>query len=347
MAVVTNIPAPAGLPRLRGGGYEESSIPDPPISSPQARVASEQIDGYIKADQPDQAMAVLQALIDSGQCPPTTSRACRSASRSPISPRAWTTRRYDLATRAGDAPGGRAAVPMLDWNAGLAAFRLGNYDEAAKHFEILAQVGSVPNWRARAGRVLGGARAYARRAIRSASSPCSAPRRARSRPSTACSPSRCWAWTRRRASSIRCSTAASFARLMQIAAGASRRGALCRSARTPMSTRETEARLRRERSASSIPAFAALARRMDVPNIELRASETAASRGIVLTGLFPVPQYKPDGGYTIDPSLVLAFTRAESRFHAEAVSSAGARGLMQLMPATADADRRARARRRI
>src|SRR6185437_4404998 len=81
--------------------------------------------------------------------------------------------------------------------------------------------------------------------------------------------------------------------------------------------------------------YAALARRMDIPNIELRASETVASRGTILTGLFPVPGYKPDGGYTIDPSLVLAFIRCESRFVADAVSHAGARGLMQLMPDTA------------
>ena len=66
------------------------------------------------------------------------------------------------------------------------------------------------------------------------------------------------------------------------------------------------------------PAFAALARRLDAPTLELRASETSASRGVMLTGLFPVPGYKPEGGYTIDPSLVLAFARAESRFHADA-----------------------------
>jgi soluble lytic murein transglycosylase-like protein len=82
-------------------------------------------------------------------------------------------------------------------------------------------------------------------------------------------------------------------------------------------------------------AFAALARRLVVPNLELRASETSASRGLLLTGLFPVPQYKPLGGYTIDPSLVLAFARIETRFQATAVSPVGAKGLMQLMPSTA------------
>jgi soluble lytic murein transglycosylase-like protein len=74
---------------------------------------------------------------------------------------------------------------------------------------------------------------------------------------------------------------------------------------------------------------------MNVPTTELRASETVASRGTLLTGLFPVPSYRPDGGYTIDPALVLAFTRAESRFQADALSPAGAHGLMQLMPTTA------------
>jgi soluble lytic murein transglycosylase len=82
-------------------------------------------------------------------------------------------------------------------------------------------------------------------------------------------------------------------------------------------------------------AYAALAHRLDLPNLELRACETAASRGVMLTGLFPVPRYAPASGYHVDPSLVLAFTRAESRFRPDAVSNTGARGLMQLMPGTA------------
>lgn len=55
----------------------------------------------------------------------------------------------------------------------------------------------------------------------------------------------------------------------------------------------------------------------------------------MLTGLFPIPQYGPDGGYTIEPSLLLSFARIESRFQADATSPVGARGLMQLMPVTA------------
>ena len=50
---------------------------------------------------------------------------------------------------------------------------------------------------------------------------------------------------------------------------------------------------------------------------------------------FPLPALKPSGGFSIDPALLYALALQESRFDARAVSPAGARGLMQIMPATA------------
>jgi soluble lytic murein transglycosylase len=49
----------------------------------------------------------------------------------------------------------------------------------------------------------------------------------------------------------------------------------------------------------------------------------------------PLPPLHPAGGFRIDPALVYALTRLESDFDSRAVSPAGARGLMQIMPVTA------------
>jgi soluble lytic murein transglycosylase-like protein len=50
---------------------------------------------------------------------------------------------------------------------------------------------------------------------------------------------------------------------------------------------------------------------------------------------FPLPPFSPSGGFNADPALLFALARQESNFEPGAVSRAGARGLMQLMPATA------------
>jgi soluble lytic murein transglycosylase-like protein len=52
-------------------------------------------------------------------------------------------------------------------------------------------------------------------------------------------------------------------------------------------------------------------------------------------GDYPSPDLAPQGGFTIDPALVYALVRQESRFNPLAISSAGAVGLMQLLPSSA------------
>ncbi|MEM9704940.1 MAG: lytic transglycosylase domain-containing protein [Pseudomonadota bacterium] len=53
------------------------------------------------------------------------------------------------------------------------------------------------------------------------------------------------------------------------------------------------------------------------------------------SGLFPVPDYSPKGGFKTDRAIIYAVMRQESKFRQSAKSRVGARGLMQIMPRTA------------
>ncbi len=55
------------------------------------------------------------------------------------------------------------------------------------------------------------------------------------------------------------------------------------------------------------------------------------------SALYPTGPWKPEAGYKIDPALIFAITRQESRFDPNAQSSSGAVGLMQVLPSTASA----------
>ena len=50
---------------------------------------------------------------------------------------------------------------------------------------------------------------------------------------------------------------------------------------------------------------------------------------------YPTPELTPISGFTLDKALVYALVRQESRFNPQAVSPVGAAGLMQVMPASA------------
>ena len=81
------------------------------------------------------------------------------------------------------------------------------------------------------------------------------------------------------------------------------------------------------------PELLALSIALGLPSSQMQIAESLGPD--YAAWAYPVPAFEPQGGYTLDRALVLAFVRQESHFLTRATSRAGARGLMQLMPRTA------------
>jgi soluble lytic murein transglycosylase len=87
---------------------------------------------------------------------------------------------------------------------------------------------------------------------------------------------------------------------------------------------------------SEYPALSRLARELGLPSTQLWMAANAPRGAKAEPALqYPAPRWQPATGWQVDPALAFAHTLQESRFQAGAVSPAGARGLMQIMPAAA------------
>jgi soluble lytic murein transglycosylase-like protein len=311
--------------------YEESArIPEPPLATDAARVAQLQIDADVKLDQSSAAEVLLQQLAGENNAPPSDIARLTYHVAAGYLQQGLDDDAYRVAAQITGID--RDAEPLLDWVNGFAAYRLKKYADAAPWLENLAQNGAVPGWTRSA------AAFWAARAHLAAGDPQHVVglliAAAREQPTF-------YGLLAQRILGQESADrfddpvldSEALAELMRIPS-AHRAVALWQVGQTS----DVENEMRRAFAAIDLgqsAAFAALAHRLDLPALELRASEAQAGRGELLTGLFPVPQYTPPGGYHIDPCLVLAFARVESRFQPKALSNAGARGVMQLLPGTA------------
>jgi soluble lytic murein transglycosylase-like protein len=326
VAVVTNIPAPSSV-GSRSGGYEDAELPEPTPDGSAARSRMPAILADIKDSRPDDAAALLAQLKAAGGCSNTDLAILSHRIAASYRAEGQDEPAYRLATSVSD-----PQVPQLLWDAGFAAYRLGHWAEAAAALEKLAQSNAAQS-SLRAQGAFWAARAYMRNG-EPAKVIALLELAAKQNPSF-------YGILAEHALGIDTDTGLSDPVLTQADFDALMRAPAARRAVALWQIGEKEfvgSELNRafvNNDERLDPAMAALARAIGVPNVELRASEKSAARGIMLTGLFPVPDYRPEGGYRIDASLVLAFARIESRFQAQATSPAGARGLMQLMPATA------------
>ncbi len=92
----------------------------------------------------------------------------------------------------------------------------------------------------------------------------------------------------------------------------------------------------------TLHAINAVATAYSLPRVSIQAASVIKDRGIleidddiIYSAQYPLPDWEPMGGWSIDRALLLAITKQESNFRVSAKSGAGANGLMQLMPSTA------------
>lgn len=232
------------------------------------------------------------------------------------------------AARSGD------AMPVSHWIAGLAAWRLKQFDRAGRHFEALASAKSVSSWDVAAGAY------WAARVHRQANR---SDRAERWLKVAARHPRTFYGLIARRTLGIESTfdwrvpelTPDHIRVLADLPAGR-RAIALLQVGRQDLAEQELQ-RLHPQGDAMIQEALVALVDTVGLPALALKIGNafTTLDGAYYDAALYPLPPWAPQDGFSVDRALLYALMRQESRFDPSARSYAGASGLMQLMPATA------------
>jgi soluble lytic murein transglycosylase len=324
----TAVPAPVSV-HWRTSGSDDTSV-EAPMQTARGQSTLMQFRGYVHDSQPDTANAILKTLSagpDITQADIDRLSALVSASYLAEGRDADA---LALAESTGDH--GSQNAPLIDWTAGLAAYRSGDFARAAKHFEALSEAKGVPPY-SHSGGAFWAARSYMR-----ANHPdgvITLYANAASEPHTfyGALAARLLGQNISLAFDTPTVDMAVFNALMRNRP-AHRAIALHQQGKTEYVNDELM-RAYNDISPDQAVTFAAIAHEYGDAEIQLKASQLAARNGTYLSTLYPVPKYAPRSGYQLDTALMLAFARQESGFNDDAVSRTGARGVMQVMPGTA------------
>ncbi|MCK0068592.1 lytic transglycosylase domain-containing protein [Kordiimonas laminariae] len=227
----------------------------------------------------------------------------------------------------------REIEPTTDWIAGLSNWRLGNYDQAYEHFSILGESERASDWLLSAGQFWAGRTAFRMGDsyggtihLKNASDYSEtfygliAGRQLGIKPEID--------WT------VPTLSNTAMANLLQHPA--TRRAlALMEVSRNDVA--DEELRLLWGRKGTAVQDdLLALAANLNLPAIQTRLARASGTGKLAPTSTrYPLPDWQPAGGFSIDRALLFAMVRKESDFRSRAKSRAGAGGLMQVMPATA------------
>lgn len=239
---------------------------------------------------------------------------------------------YELASESARRSG--TYIPQAGWVAGLAAWRMGNYDDAARMFSNSASAGYSSPWQASASSY------WASRSYMRAHKPQEVSawlKKAAQHPRTfyGLIATRSLGWDYDFNWDVPALTSA-HKKALETHPAAREGLALVKAGRSH-DAEIVLSKIDTSQDSDLREALIAFAAHKNLSALSMKLAQTQAhpEGGYYDAALYPLIPWKPKDGYTIDRALVHAIIRQESKFDPRAVSRSGAQGLMQVMPSTA------------
>jgi len=286
---------------------------------------------YVRKGEPERAEKRYWAMVETGLLVPYEEAEALERIAASYYYKSNDFKARALATHAAELA--REIVPEVDWIAGLSNWRTGDFAKAYDHFAHLAQSERAGNW------LLSGGEFWAGRAAYRLGNPSQGAEHLKAASNYV---ETFYGLIAARQLGIRPDIDWSVPGLSEDALeklwhhpATQRAVALTEIGRDDIA--DEELRLLWGREGTSVQEdLLALAARLNLPNIQIRLGRAGGTGKPASTAVrYPLPDWAPTGGFTVDRALIFAMVRKESDFRIRAKSRVGAGGLMQVMPATA------------